>query len=104
MQPSACDSTAYFTPAVCSISATALVVFLALSSYAPAQPTQKRYSVSSKLSTSSPHTGTTTPSWRTSLIQSARVEAFWPHGLPLVSRFLNRPASSVGKSDSTSTW
>ena len=37
-------------------------------------------------------------------IHSSRPELFWPHGLPLFSRFLNRPASSVGNSDSMSTW
>ena len=33
-----------------------------------------------------------------------RSEEFMPHGLPLFSRFLNRPESSCGKDDSISTW
>ena len=45
VQVSAGPSTANFTPAVCSRVAMALVVFLARSSSAPAQPTQNRYSI-----------------------------------------------------------
>ncbi|PQM46284.1 hypothetical protein C1Y40_03550 [Mycobacterium talmoniae] len=44
LQVSPVPSTRNFTPATASNSATALVVFLARSSYAPAQPTQNRYS------------------------------------------------------------
>ena len=46
VQASAGPSTANLTPATCSSSAMALVVFLARSSRAPAQPTQNRYSTS----------------------------------------------------------
>ena len=45
VQASAGPRTAKVTPAVCSSSAIALVVFLARSSSAPAQPTQNRYSM-----------------------------------------------------------
>ena len=49
VQVSAGPSTANFTPAVCSSEAIALVVFLARSSSAPAQPTQNRYSTSGSI-------------------------------------------------------
>ena len=49
VQVSAGPSTAKVTPAVCSRVAMALVVFLARSSSAPAQPTQNRYSMPGSL-------------------------------------------------------
>src|ERR1700761_1554751 len=101
LQDSPVPSTRNFTSATASTSAAAVVCLFALSSYAPAQPTQNRYSKPSKLSTSSPKTGT---SKSTSSIQLVRSEAFWPHGLPLVSRFLNSVDSSDGNSDSIITW
>ena len=81
----------------------ALMVRLARSSKAPAQPTQSSHSTSSGI-VSPPSSPTTRTGKSTSLIQALRVEAFMPHGLPLLSRFLNSPPSSVGNCDSTSTW
>ena len=52
VQVSPSPSTMYFTPEMCSSSATFLVVCFARSSYAPAQPTQNRYSTSSGISSS----------------------------------------------------
>src|SRR6478735_2282989 len=54
VQVSPSPSTANETPARSSSSATARVVFLARSSYAPAQPTQNSQSTSSRSSTSLP--------------------------------------------------
>ena len=79
---SAGPSTANFTPAVCSSVAIALVVFLARSSSAPAQPTQNRYSISGSILPST--TGTSKSS---SAIHSARRVSPMPHGSPLFSRF-----------------
>ena len=101
MQVSLLESTAKRTPAVCSNSTTARVVFLPLSSKVPAQPTQKRYS---KSVSSSPNIGTSMPSRRASSIQVWRSELLRPHGFPLTSRFLNIPVNSEGKLDSASTW
>src|SRR5918997_3288095 len=56
VQVSPLPSTPNETPARSSSSATARVVFFARSSYAPAQPTQKSHSTSSRDSTSSPTT------------------------------------------------
>ena len=84
-----------------SSSATARVVFLARSSYAPAQPTQNSQSTDSRDSRSSPTTGT---SKSRPLAQSMRAVDDMFHGLPLFSRPLKRPLSSAGKLDSTSTW
>lgn len=83
---------------MCSSSATARVVFFARSSNAPAQPTQNRYSASPM---SPSNTGT---SKSRSSVQASRSLAFWPHGLPLFSRFLNMPFSSLGNDDSIITW
>ena len=99
VQASAGPSTANLTPAVCSSSAMALVVFLARSSRAPAQPTQNRYSMSSGMVPS--RTGTSKSS---SVIQSARRSSAMPHGLPLRSRLLSMVVASVGNADSTRTW
>src|ERR1700758_263477 len=101
LQVSSAPSTRYLTPAIDSSSATAFVVFLSRYSNAPAEPTQNRSSEPAKLSASTPDTGTSKP---TSLIQLSRSFAFWPHGLDLVSRFLNNTDSSEGKSDSVITW
>ena len=90
-------------PAVCSNSATALVVRFARSSYAPAQPTQNRYSTSAGI-LSSPSMPKTRTGNSTSSIQVRRPLVFIPQGLPLVSKFLNRPFNSAGNSDSTRTW
>ena len=75
------------------------MVFCCPSSNAPAQPTQNRYSVAGDSSPS--NTGTSKSSF---LVQSSRLRAFWPHGLPLFSRFLNSAPSSDGNSDSIITW
>jgi hypothetical protein len=75
-----------------------VLVFFALSSNAPAQPTQNRYSASPS-SPSNTGTSKSRPS-----VHARRSLAFWPHGLPLFSRFLNMPPSSDGKFDSISTW
>ena len=77
----------------------ALVVFLARSSSAPAQPTQNRYSTSAP---SFPSTTGTSKS--TSLIHSSRLSSFRPQGLPLFSRLRSIEPASVGKADSISTW
>ena len=84
-----------------SSSATARVVFLARSSYAPAQPTQNSQSTESSDSRSSPTTGTSNSR---PLAQSMRAVDDMFHGLPLFSRPLKSPLSSAGKLDSTSTW
>ena len=89
------------TPAVCSSSATACVVFFARSSKAPAQPTQNSHSTSSRLSTSTP---TCLTSKSRPLVQSRRFLGFMPHGFPLRSRPLKMLFSSAGKLLSTSTW
>ncbi len=99
VQVSAGPSTANDTPAVCSNEAIALVVFLALSSSAPAHPTQNRYSTSSPIGPST--TGTSKSS---SVIHSERFASPIPQGSPLFSRFLSIPDASVGNSDSISTW
>ena len=101
VQASPSPRTAKSTPAMSSSSATACVVFFARSSKAPAQPTQKRYSTSSSDSTSEPTClmGKSRP-----VAQSMRVELAMPQGFCLLSRFLNRPPSSLGKADSMSTW
>ena len=77
----------------------ALVVRLARSSSAPAQPTQNRYSTSSPISPST--TGTSKSS---SVIHSVRLFSPMPHGLPLFSRFFSIEDASVGNADSISTW
>ena len=77
----------------------ALVVFLARSSSAPAQPTQNRYSMSSPMVPST--TGTSKSS---SPIQPARAASPMPHGLPLFSRFFSSVDASAGNADSISTW
>src|SRR5690606_28536004 len=99
VQASMPPSTANLTPAMCSSSAMALVVFLARSSRAPAQPTQNRYSVPSGSLSS-----TTGTSKSTSEIQSRRLSSAIPHGLPLFSRFFSRVLASEGKLDSIITW
>src|SRR4051812_4730538 len=101
LQVSPLPRTANETPAMSSSSATARVVFLARSSYAPAQPTQNSQSTSSSDSTSSPttRTGNSSP-----LAQSIRAFGDMFQGLPLFSSPLNSWFSSVGKFDSTSTW
>src|SRR4051794_34128214 len=101
LQVSPLPRTAKETPAMSSSSATARVVFLARSSYAPAQPTQNSQSTSSSDSTSSPttRTGKSSP-----LAQSIRAFGDMFQGLPLFSRPLNSWFSSVGKFDSTRTW
>src|SRR3954470_12508045 len=101
VQVSPLPRTANETPAMSSSSATARVVFLARSSYAPAQPTQNSQSTSSSDSSSSPttRTGKSSP-----LAQSIRALGDMFHGLPLFSRPLNSWFSSVGKFDSTRTW
>ena len=87
---------------MCSSSATALVVFFARSSSAPAQPTQNRYSTSSGILA----VVADDRHLEVELLDPVqpRLEAFMPHGLPLFSRFLNSPPSSVGNADSISTW
>ena len=92
VQVSAGPSTAKVTPAVCSSSAMAFVVFLALSSSAPAQPTQNRYSTSSPMTPST--IGTSKSS---SPIQSPRRAWPMPQGSPLFSRFFSIPAASTGE-------
>lgn len=52
VQLSSLPSTTYLTPAMCSSSAVARTVFLALSSNEPAQPIQYKYSTSSASSPS----------------------------------------------------
>jgi hypothetical protein len=99
VQVSAGPSTAKLTPATCSSSAMALVVFLARSSSAPAQPTQNRYSTSAASAPST--TGTSKSS---SVIHSSRLSSFRPQGLPLFSRLRSIELASVGKADSISTW
>ena len=84
-----------------SSSATARVVFLARSSYAPAQPTQNSQSTDSSDSRSSPTTGT---SKSRPCAQSMRMLGERFHGLPLDSMPLKSWLSSAGKFDSTSTW
>ena len=69
VQVSPSPRTANRTPAMCSSSATARVVFLARSSSAPAQPTQNRYSTSVEVLDVPPTTGTSKSS---SLVQSRR--------------------------------
>ncbi len=96
---SAGPSTAKFTPAWCSSVAMALVVFLARSSSAPAQPTQNRYSTSGPSVPSA--IGTSKSS---SLIQSPRWAAPMPQGSPWFSRFRSIPAASTGNADSISIW
>ena len=88
VQVSPLPSTAKSTPAVCSSSATAWVVFLARSSYAPAQPTQNSHSTSVRSSTSTPTCLTSNGS---SLAQSIR--AFGRHvpGVALVLQALEEP-------------
>ncbi len=98
-------STPNFTPAMCSSSATALVVFLARSSRAPAQPTQNRYSRSSGTFSSMSRTSIgSTSREASSSIHSARFVSGTPHGLPLFSRFLSMTPASEGKFDSIMTW
>ncbi len=92
---------ANFTPAMCSSSAKALVVFFARSSRAPAQPTQYRYSTSVRSSMSLPTTGT---SKSTSLSHSRRCFFARPQGLPFFSRFLSIVPASDGNADSIITW
>lgn len=77
VQVSPSPRTANDTPAVCSSSATACVVFFARSSNAPAQPTQNNHSTSSSESTSTPTRGTSNDSPDA---QSMRLEAFTPTG------------------------
>src|SRR3954452_8060115 len=101
VQVSPSPRTAKLTPALCSSSATACVVFFARSSYAPAHPTQNSHSTSARLSTSAP---TCLTSKGRSLAQSIRAFGAMFQGLPLVSSPLNSWFSSVGKLDSTSTW
>ena len=87
---SAGPRTAKVTPAVCSSSAMALVVFLARSSRAPAQPTQNRYSMSAGIFPST--TGTSKSS---SVIHSRRLSSAMPHGLPRRSRLLSIVVASA---------
>src|SRR3954454_22862731 len=100
LQVSPSPSTANETPARSSSSATARVVFLARSSYAPAQPTQNSQSTSARVSTSVP---TCLTSKGRPLAQSIRPDGFMFHGLPLFSRPLKRWFSSDGYDDSIST-
>ncbi|RII06829.1 hypothetical protein DSC45_35365 [Streptomyces sp. YIM 130001] len=92
---------ANLTPAMCSSSAKAFVVFFARSSNAPAQPTQYRYSTSVRSSIVLPTTGT---SKSTSLVHSRRCFFARPQGLPFFSRFLSIVPASLGKLDSIITW
>ena len=98
MQVSRFPKTPKLTPDIYKSSATAFVVFLARSSYAPAQPTQNKYSISSGITESITVTGKST-----SLIQASRSVLFAPHGLPAFSKLRNVLPSSVGNSDSTKT-
>ena len=52
----------------------------------------------------SPSAPNTRTSKSTSSIHALRSEAFMPHGLPLVSTFLNMPLSSAGNDVSIITW
>ena len=94
-------STANSTPAVCSSSATARDTFFERSSSAPAQPTQNRYSTSS--GSAAPGSTLRTSKGRPS-IQSSRLAAFMPQGLPLFSMLRSITPASLGKADSMSTW
>ena len=83
---SAGPSTANFTPAVCSSVAIALVVFLARSSSAPAQPTQNRYSISGSILPS-----TTGISKSSSVIHSAPARLAHPPRVALVLQVAQHP-------------
>ncbi len=95
---SAGPRTAKFTPAVCSSSAIALVVLLARSSSAPAQPTQNRYSTSAPIAPATTGTSKSSP-----VIHSVRFDPPMPHGSPLFSRFFSIEDASTGNADSIST-
>src|SRR5581483_647507 len=88
---------AKLTPASCNSVATARVVFFALSSKAPAQPTQKRYSNES--TSSALGIGKSRP-----LVHSSRVLGAAPQGFPLASRLRSIAPASLGNELSIITW